>query len=83
MFGVCAVQEKLRKTFESDQVITVKFASDCSGADAPYAAWASVKRVMETLGILKELRIDHLLASEAGGNVAAHEFLKLNTSAAV
>ena len=74
---------KLRATFKADQTISIAFGSDCSGADAPYAAWVSVKRVIEEIGILKELRLDHLFASEAPSNVAAQQFLLLNTPAAV
>ena len=47
-------------------IISINFASDCSGANALAEAWASVSRSMRQLNIA-HIEVDQLFASEAPG----------------
>jgi len=60
--------------------ITIRYGSDCSGAEAPVFAWRSVARVCEFYQLLK-INIEHRFSSEHPKAYGCHKFLKQNACA--
>jgi hypothetical protein len=60
--------------------ITIRYGSDCSGAEARVFAWRSVARVCEFYQLLK-INIEHRFSSEHPKAYGCHKFLKQNACA--
>eukprot|EP00974_Lingulodinium_polyedra_P117137 11161991-Lingulodinium_polyedra.AAC.1 len=69
--------EDLRSNLAGKQVV-VRYASDCTGGDAPGLAWESIGRVLRHMGICN-VSIEPIFGSEAPDATHCHKFLKQNS----
>ena len=73
----CTVmRDELMERFGSNARTTFRIASDCTGADGPYHAWASFSRVCP----MDECIIENMFGSEAPLATHAHRFIELNSN---